>query len=166
MHDIDKANELKIGVRVTPLFANFFFNELIDLINNSKLSIHSIQYQWRWNIHDRHSKIAQLGDAISRARARGVEVYVILNEEAPRRNISKINQVSGNRLRELGCQVKNLKHRALLHTKMWVIDGKYSLVGSHNISTRSLTANEEVSVKIISKDVARLMKSYFDRLWD
>lgn len=106
-----------------------------------------------------------LGDAILRARKRDLAVKVILNQESPRRPLSVINRVTGDRLGEMGCQVKHLRPGALLHTKLWIIDGRWSFVGSHNISTRSLTANEEVSVKIDSTQMARVFKQYFERLW-
>ncbi len=150
---------------VTPLFCGFFYDELIASIDNAKLFIDVVQYQWKWNIHERHSKIQQLGAAIGRARARGVEVSVILNQESPRRHLTVINRVSGDRLAEMGCSVKHCRPGALLHTKLWIIDGLLTFVGSHNLSTRSLTANEETSVLIRSVDVARSFKNYFDRLW-
>jgi phosphatidylserine/phosphatidylglycerophosphate/cardiolipin synthase-like enzyme len=165
MGNIDDAYSLIIPSGVTPLFGNYFYDELIKTIESATLSIYSIQYQWKWNTHERFSKIQMLGDAIRRARLRNVAVSVILNQESPRRHLSVINRVSGDKLGEYGCLVKHKKAGTLLHTKLWVIDNRYSFIGSHNISTRSLTCNEEVSVKIDSIEVARLMIEYFNRLW-
>jgi len=94
-----------------------------------------------------------------------VEVCAILNQESPRRNLAKINSITGDQLARAGCEVKLLRTASLLHTKLWIIDGLFTFVGSHNISTRSLAVNEETSVKINSKDYALFMLTYFDNLW-
>jgi len=150
---------------ITPLIGGEFYNELVKLIDESSQSIYSIQYQWKWNVHERHSKVQRLGAAIIRAKARKCEVSVLLNTESPRRNLSVINRVTGDQLAREGVQVRLLRTNALLHTKLWIFDHKICLVGSHNISSRALSANEEVSVKIESKEVAGVMYAYFNTLW-
>jgi phosphatidylserine/phosphatidylglycerophosphate/cardiolipin synthase-like enzyme len=154
------------SVIANPLTGSYFFNELINSINNSKYLIYSVQYQWKWNVHERFSRVQQLGLAITNAKKRNVEVKVILNQESPRRNISKINSITNDELSRLGVNVKMLRAYSLLHTKLWIIDGLETFIGSHNISGRSLGANEEVSVKIVSKDFAKYMLGYFDNLWN
>jgi phosphatidylserine/phosphatidylglycerophosphate/cardiolipin synthase-like enzyme len=57
-----------------------------------------------------------------------------------------------------------LKTSGIMHTKLWIIDGNTTFVGSHNISGRSLNVNEEVSVKIESKEVAYFAQQYFENL--
>jgi phosphatidylserine/phosphatidylglycerophosphate/cardiolipin synthase-like enzyme len=150
---------------VTPLSGGYFYDELIKCIDNSRLFIYSVQYQWKWNIHQRHSHVQRLGAAIEQARRRNVDVRVILHQESQNRNLTKINRVAGNYLSCLGCQVKMFPPSSFLHAKIWLIDGRYSFVGSHNISTRSLTTNEEFSVKIDSVEFAKIVKDYFDILW-
>ena len=150
---------------VTPLSGGFFYDELIKSIENARLFILVAQYQWKWNIHQRHSHVQRLGAAIERARSRNVAVNVILHQESPSRHLSKINRVTGDQLARMGCQVKMYSPSVLLHAKIWVIDGRYSFIGSHNISTRSLCFNEEFSVKIDSVPVAKFVKDYFYTLW-
>lgn len=148
-----------------PLLGGYFYDELIKKIDMSKLFIYVVQYQWKWNVHLRFSKVQQLGDAILRARKRGVEVKVVLNQESPRRNLTKINSVTGDQLARAGCLVKMLQTSGLVHTKLWICDGIYTFVGSHNISARSLSVNEETSVLIESPQFAVFMTKYFDNLF-
>jgi phosphatidylserine/phosphatidylglycerophosphate/cardiolipin synthase-like enzyme len=154
------------NVEASPLLGSYFYDELIACIESSREYIKSVQYQWKWNIHERHSKVQCLGAAIIRARARGVKVSVILNQESPRRNIDKINQVTADELARGSCEIKMLRTASILHTKLWIIDGLYTFTGSHNISTRSLAVNEETSVKIKSKEYANFMGLYFSNLWN
>jgi phosphatidylserine/phosphatidylglycerophosphate/cardiolipin synthase-like enzyme len=150
---------------ITPLIGGVFHRELIKAIDESKLWVRVVQYQWKWNIHQRHSLVQRLGAAILRAQKRGVAVSVILNQEAPNHHLTRINRVAGDNLARAGCQVKFYPPSVLVHTKLWIIDGRVVFLGSHNISTRSLSVNEETSVKIKSIPIARAFKSYFDTLW-
>lgn len=165
MNEIIYPRPCPIQVIASPLLCSYFFDELIKEIESSRQFIKVIQYQWKWNIHERNSKVQRLGAAIVRAQSRGVQVSVILNQESPRRNLAKINGVTGDQLARAGCQIKLLRTTSLLHTKLWIIDGLLTFMGSHNISTRSLASNEETSVKIESKEYAMFMQTYFDNLW-
>ena len=150
--------------KVSVLSGAYFFEELVKSIEASQSKILSVQYQWKWNIHERHSKVQRLGDAILRARLRGVAVSVVLNMESPNRNLSIINRVTGDVLARAGCNIKMLKTSGIVHTKLWLIDGVTSFVGSHNVSGRSFSVNEEVSVKIESKEVSYFLQQYFENL--
>lgn len=150
--------------KVSVLTGAYFYNELIASIEKANCKILSIQYQWKWNTHERHSKVQCLGDAIIRAVSRGVLCSVVLNMESPNRNLSIINRVTGDALARAGCKIKMLKTSGIMHTKLWIIDGNTTFVGSHNISGRSLNVNEEVSVKIESKEVAYFAQQYFENL--
>lgn len=152
-------------VIASPLLGAVFYDELIKSIDNARSSILSVQYQWKWNVHERQSRVQCLGASVIRARARGLDVRVILNNESPMRNLSKINRVTGSALGNAGCLIKSLRTVSLVHTKLWIIDGLLTFLGSHNISTRSLTVNEETSVKIESTDFAKYMRKYFENLW-
>jgi phosphatidylserine/phosphatidylglycerophosphate/cardiolipin synthase-like enzyme len=165
MPDAIFPEPISFPAAATPLLGTFFYNELMKSIDNAGISIYSVQYQWKWNIHERFSKVQQLGAAILRAKKRGVEVNVILNQESPRRNLSKINGITGDYLAREGVNVKLLQTPGLLHTKLWVIDYGTTFIGSHNVSGRSLTVNEEVSVKIEDNYFAKFMHNYFDYLW-
>jgi len=154
-----------MNAEVMPLLGSYFFNELISMVRVSKVFVYAVQYQWKWNVHERFSKVQMLGSEIIKAQARGVDVRVILNQESPNRNLSKINGVTCDALARSGCSVRLLRTPSLLHTKLWIIDGVCSFVGSHNISGRSLSVNEEFSVKVMSKRFALFSKQYFETLW-
>ena len=50
------------------------------------------------------------------------------------------------------------------HTKLMVVDGKLSLLGSTNWTFYALTDNNEASVLVRSKEVARALMDYFNRV--
>jgi phosphatidylserine/phosphatidylglycerophosphate/cardiolipin synthase-like enzyme len=166
MNEVPFPIPFQVSGKILPLLGTYFFDELIDSIAKSTLSIFAIQYQWKWLIHERNSRVQRLGTEIIKARARGVSVNVLLNQESPNRNLSIINRFTADILTRGGCSVRLLRTASLLHTKLWVIDSRYSFVGSHNISTRALGVNEEFSVKIESKEFAKFSQKYYQTLWE
>lgn len=150
---------------IKPLPGSYFYDDLIEAIENSKNSIKIVQYQWKWNVHERHGKVQRLGASILRANKRGVAISVILNTESPNSHLTKINRVTHDALCREGIQVRNRNPSGLLHTKLWIIDSNIVYVGSHNISVRSLSINEEMTVKIESPEIAEYMNIYFNLLW-
>ncbi len=166
MEDLPYPVPSPFNAVVYPLLGSYFYDELLKEVDSSKLFIYTIQYQWKWNIHERFSKVQQLGLAVIKAKSRNVDIKVILNQENPMRNLTKINSVTGDALARAGCSVKPLRAAGLLHTKLWIIDGVTVFIGSHNISGRSLSVNEEASVKIVDNNFARFMIRYFNTLWE
>ncbi|XP_070536002.1 5'-3' exonuclease PLD3-like [Ptychodera flava] len=57
-------------------------------------------------------------------------------------------------------------HAGILHTKMWVVDGKHFYVGSANLDWRSLTQVKEVGAIIyncscLAKDMTKIFETYW-----
>jgi putative cardiolipin synthase len=53
--------------------------------------------------------------------------------------------------------------RAGLHSKVYVIDGQYTVIGSFNLDPRSVELNTEMAVIIQSPEIAARMKALFER---
>ena len=75
-------------------------------------------------------------------------------------------------LAKLGAQVKSLDFTKLmgagvLHTKLWLVDGKHFYVGSANFDWRSLTQVKELGVLVkdcpcLAKDMTKIWRVYWD----
>ena len=50
------------------------------------------------------------------------------------------------------------------HNKTVVIDNRYVFIGSHNLTQGALRHNNELSVMIVSPELAAEVKSFLDRL--
>jgi cardiolipin synthase len=109
-------------------------------------------------------------EALSKARARGVEVNVML----PRLNDEKVyvdlNNHFAESLLDNGINVRwyegkvtpDLPKEHFSHTKLMVIDDQKSIFGSANADTRAFKANHELSVLIDDENFA---KDVHKRLW-
>lgn len=58
----------------------------------------------------------------------------------------------------------NDNSNGLLHEKLMIVDGQYSVVGSMNYNFRSMTLSDEIALIIDSKDLASQLGDHFDSL--
>lgn len=154
-----------VGASVTPLPGKTFLPEATDLVKNCQESLEVILYQWRWLVHQRHSKLQHLNNEVLMASRRKVKVRVLLNKEHAKHHLTSINGLTMRYLREAGCEVKFGPSVPSTHAKMWIFDRKITIVGSHNLSKRAVFNNDEASVIIKSGPVAMEFRRYFELLW-
>lgn len=151
---------------VTPLPGQAFIGKLIDSINAAKYSVDIIQYQWRSYPGKPDCKIQKLNRTIiARARA-GLKVRVLLNKEGRGAHLTAINLKTAGFLRDAGVSVKFTRSFPTTHAKLWIFDDDAVILGSHNLSNRSVTVNNEASALIKSRATAVEFKRYFNLLWE
>ncbi|MCD6471673.1 hypothetical protein J7K55_00890 [Candidatus Aerophobetes bacterium] len=100
------------------------------------------------------------------AHQRGVKVEVILEKGNPKWSPTKKNEKVGRILSEKGISVVYDFPFITTHSKMLIIDSNISVVGSTNWAYYSLTQNNEVSVIIKSREVAKELQNYFKKIWN
>ena len=151
---------------VTPLPGKTFIDVLIETINQAKYSIDVIQYQWNFYPGNPRSQIQLLNRTILSRAESGIKVRVLLNKEGRGQHLMKINVQASTFLSEVGIRVKFGRTFPITHAKLWVFDDDVTILGSHNLSNRSVTVNNECSALIRSREVAREFKRYFDVLFN
>ena len=150
---------------VTPLPGQAFIVGLLSAVNSAKFSLDIIQYQWVFYRDKPTSKMQELNRAIlARARA-GLKVRVLLNKEGRGGNLTAINLKAAEVLRGAGVDVRFGRSFPTTHAKLFVFDDDAVILGSHNLSNRSVTINNESSALIKSRAVAVEFKRYFDLIW-
>jgi cardiolipin synthase len=99
------------------------------------------------------------------AHKRGVAVKVILERRDERHRASVSNEKTGTILFREGVDVVYDPATITTHTKLLIVDGKISVVGSTNWTYSALEKNHEVSVLIHSSEVAQRLQDYFQTIW-
>ena len=161
---------------VTPLAGRTFIDNLIPCIQTARFSLDVIQYQWNFYPHKKiysatrpcckdGSLIQLLNHTVLAAIFRGVKLQALLNKEGGLPQVTQINQRTHRILSEAGGKIKLSRSFPITHAKLWLIDDDISILGSHNLSERSVTVNDEVSVLIKSKEVNQELKRYFKLLF-
>jgi phosphatidylserine/phosphatidylglycerophosphate/cardiolipin synthase-like enzyme len=98
------------------------------------------------------------------AKKRGVKVVVILEVKEGEDRTTKRNRQTGKILSDGGVEVIYDPLFKTTHAKLMVVDGQLALVGSTNWTYYALTNNNEVSVFIRSKEVAKALVDYFNQV--
>ena len=101
----------------------------------------------------------EMVSALNSAALKGVEVIIILPEKS---NLPYVHWATRNMLWELLIRGVRVFYQPppFAHTKIFTIDGNYSLVGSANIDPRSLRLNFEIGVEVFDADFAAKVETY------
>ncbi len=100
--------------------------------------------------------------ALQTAALRGVEVILILPEK---NNLVYVHWAMRNMLWELLYYNISVAYQPapFNHSKLFMVDAEYLLIGSANLDPRSLRLNYELSVEIYDSAIAREMEAEFDQ---
>ncbi len=99
------------------------------------------------------------------AKKRGLDVKVILEQREGTERATLRNKETGALLANGGVEVVYDPLNITTHTKLLIIDGEISVVGSTNWTYNALDKNHEVAVLIRSPEVANDLQNYFQSIW-
>ncbi len=98
------------------------------------------------------------------ARQRGVEVRVILEYSDHDPALNQANQETAQALKKGGVAVFFDSADRTTHAKLAVIDRRYCLVGSHNLTQSALKYNHEFSLLLDSPALAEEILAYMETI--
>ena len=127
---------------------------VIPLIRAAKSTIAIIVFDWRWYPNYVSYPIQLFNNAVLDAAKRGVKVCCVTNYK-------EITDF----LRDSPIQAKHLIKDKLVHSKVIIIDGEISIVGSHNLTHSAFIYNYEVSVIMRDPEIAAKLTIHFNNLW-
>jgi phosphatidylserine/phosphatidylglycerophosphate/cardiolipin synthase-like enzyme len=141
-----------------------YFQIAKRLIQEAKHSIQVMMFEMGY--YDRNPKTPSnlLIKELIHARKRGVKVEVLLEVREGEDRAAKRNRHTGKILSDGGVEVIYDSLFKTTHAKCMVVDGKLTLLGSTNWTYYALTNNNEASVLIRSKEVAKAFLDYFNRV--
>jgi phosphatidylserine/phosphatidylglycerophosphate/cardiolipin synthase-like enzyme len=134
------------------------------MIQEAKASIQVMMFEMGY--YDEHPNTPSnlLIKELIHAKKRGVKVEVILEVREGEDRTTKRNRHTGKILSEGGLEVTYDPLLKTTHAKLMIVDRHLTLLGSTNWTYYALTNNNEVSVLIRSKEVAKELTDYFNRV--
>jgi cardiolipin synthase len=105
-----------------------------------------------------------LSDELVRAvRDRGVKVRIVVpGQHADHRLTRRASRALYGPLLENGVEIYEYQP-SMIHAKIMVVDGAWSVVGSTNMDSRSFALNDEISVALLDPSVATRLNQDFRR---
>lgn len=104
----------------------------------------------------------QLLEALLSARARGVEIDVVLpNDHIDTPIVRQTSMTCWPELLEAGVRIYEFQP-SMMHGKLIVVDDELSIIGSGNFDDRTFFINDEVNMHVLSKSFAREQRKMFE----
>ncbi|MCX5819672.1 MAG: phospholipase D-like domain-containing protein [Deltaproteobacteria bacterium] len=145
-----------------------YFTALLNGIDRARAEISLSAYLFRTIENAQGYPEAVLKSLVAAVR-RGVRVEAILERNRDADDLSRNNAETTERLRQEGIRVCLDAPDRQTHTKLVVIDRRYVLIGSHNLTQSALKYNHEASVWIdsapLAEETLRYMKSLCPDEW-
>jgi phosphatidylserine/phosphatidylglycerophosphate/cardiolipin synthase-like enzyme len=141
-----------------------YFQAARKMIQEGKSSIQVMMFEMGYYDQYPNTPSNLLIKELIGAKKRGVKVEVILEVKEGRDRTTERNRNTGKILSERGVEVIYDSLFKTTHAKLMVVDGQLVLVGSTNWTYYALTNNNEVSVLIRSKEMAKELVDYFNRV--
>jgi phosphatidylserine/phosphatidylglycerophosphate/cardiolipin synthase-like enzyme len=139
-----------------------YFTALLNGIDRARDEISLSVYLFR-TIEDAQGYPEAVLKSLIAAVGRGVRVEAILERNRNADDLDRNNAETTQRLRQGGVRVCLDAPDRQTHTKLVVIDRRYVLIGSHNLTQSALKYNHEASVWIdsvpLAEEALRYMKS-------
>jgi phosphatidylserine/phosphatidylglycerophosphate/cardiolipin synthase-like enzyme len=141
-----------------------YFQVAMKMIQEAKHSIQVMMFEMGYYDRNPNTPSNLLIKEFINAKKRGVKVEVILEVREGEDRTAKRNRHTGKILSEGKVEVIYDSPAKTTHSKLMVVDGKLTLLGSTNWTYYALTNNNEASVLIRSQEVARALQDYFNRV--
>jgi len=141
-----------------------YFQTAMKMIQESKSSIHIIMFEMGYYDDRTSTPPNLLIKELMAARKRGVKVEVILDVREKEDRTTKRNRRTGKMLSDSGVEVTYDSLSKTTHAKVLIADGQKSLLGSTNWTYPALSSNHEACVLIRSREVAKELIDYFNRV--
>lgn len=143
-----------------------YFETLLEAIRGAKSEIVMVSFMFKTNGYRGNYPDILLNYLIMAAK-RGVRIRVLLERgESENSQVDKNNRETAQRLREGGIDVSFDTPRTTTHTKVIVIDRRYTFLGSHNLTASALKYNHELSLLVDSPGLAMEALEYINSLYE
>jgi len=149
----------KAVVEARLLLDRDYFTALLDGVDRARTEIVVSVFLFR-TIEDAKGYPEVVLKHLHKAVRRGVRVQVILERNRGNDDQNRNHAETAERLKKGGIQVCMDAPEQVTHTKLVVIDGRYLLIGSHNLTQSALKYNHEASVWIDSVPLAEEALQY------
>lgn len=141
-------------------------------IEEAKESIYLVMYNVSLQPYDKSSQVYELVNGLVRAKERGIEVRVILDQNIDFVGAKSVGDWTAEGknawcfkvLKEAGIDAEYDDLTTYTHAKAMIIDKKIVIIGSANWSQSAFNRNVETNVLVKSEKLARELLDYFKEI--
>lgn len=154
---------IPLAAKVQLLADAAYYPVLLDKIRTAGKSIDLVMYLWKTSATP-GSKSGELILALGEARRRGIGIRVLLEYSGYDEELNRANRETAERLAQEGIIVFFDAAGVTTHAKLAVIDQRFCLIGSHNLTQSALGRNREISIILDDLQLAGELGRYINNL--
>ncbi len=140
-----------------------YYPALIGQIGAAQKSIDLVMYLWKISARI-DNKPGELVRALGAAGRRGVTVRVVLENSGHDEELNRTNREAAAQLQLEGITAVFDSPAVTTHVKMVVVDQRFCLIGSHNLTQSALGRNHEISILLDNPRLAGELGTYVESL--
>lgn len=140
-----------------------YFAAILARIREAKTNINLTMFVFKTGRSTANRPGMIAAELISAAR-RGVRVRVFLEHSGYDEKLNLTNRQTAKLLQDNKIEVIFDSANVTTHSKLVVVDDRYSFVGSHNFTHAALKYNNELSILIDDRKLARKLNAYMETI--
>jgi phosphatidylserine/phosphatidylglycerophosphate/cardiolipin synthase-like enzyme len=141
-----------------------YFSVVLQLIQQAEEKIDVAMFLFKTSSITGNRPTIILNELI-KARQQGKQVRVFLERSAYDDNINRYHKKVANKLKNHGIMVIYDSPSITTHSKLIIIDSRFVVMGSHNLTHAALSRNHETSLFIDDPYLAQKILLYIDRVF-
>jgi phosphatidylserine/phosphatidylglycerophosphate/cardiolipin synthase-like enzyme len=161
----DEFEAAAIACKIKTILGSEYPSTVIQLLRTAKRSIDICAYTWKWYDYRSSDAMQRINYAIIEKARQGLPVRTRFNSESKDHILTKENTKTASALRRYKVQTKFDGSPIMSHLKLIIIDQEIAILGSHNLTSRSVSQNNETSIVIFGREAVRAYCGYFEALW-
>lgn len=131
---------------------------------DARADIFIVQYQFRITQNPR-PEMRRVIHALRAAADRGIPVRILLNHPVAENQQRQDHGTLFTTLQHPNVAIRHHTSQRILHSKLTVIDGALTILGSHNYSQPSLATSRNLSVIITAPSMAQRILRVYNQIW-
>ena len=140
---------------------NNFLSVALALIEQARKEICISTFKLEISDKPRGRALTEFFNRLIQKRKDGVKINVLFNWHDDKRSVAKTNYPASVILRNAGIDARYLEKNRCCHAKLLLVDGEKALLGSHNLSIRSVQSNFELSYLIPDPETVAEIQTVF-----
>lgn len=140
-----------------------YYPVLLHFLQNADRRIELAMFVFRVTASN-NNRPARIAEELIAARRRGVAVELLLENSAYDEDLNREHRRLADTLRRGGVTVRFGPQKTTTHNKMVLIDERFTLLGSHNLTHSALRFNHECSLLIDNHELAARLQAYLHEI--
>lgn len=147
------------------LFDDQFLPHALAMIDTAKSSVDISTFKAEITSKPRGLRLFEFFHKLRQKKENGVRVRFLINYHDDKRVTPKTNQYAITFLKNHKIDIKSLTHNRCCHAKVIIVDKEKAIVGSHNLSVKSVHNNFEISYLITDPVNICFLQVAYDRIF-